>query len=521
MLVKLRESGCLLAGKREGDTPVLIERRAMLVYAGEFDSMDGKVKMKPEHLKKLVENHNKRLETRLAAGQAEEDYSQYPPLQLDHSTSARDTVGRLMGALELGEHTTADGKKVPAVYATRLRFLGKENVEPATDGRWTHLSIGADLEKGELTELTVTPFPAAADAKMLKKGEAMPTKEQMKKHLMDHKKMAEEDADKHLAKMSDEEGKKLAAEMDEHEKKMAKASNAEDAPDSADKAKMAKASNAEDAPDSAKMKQHLMEHEKLSDKDAEEKLSKMSDEEKKELWGKRCAAEEKKLAAEGDDKKKDEDEKKETKAKKLSRLSAAIASTQEAVRLKMRKATFAARLSKLRSEAKITPAEIKARFSDEELVKLAKGSDETVDAVFRSYETREPVIIPGLLGTIKATNLSELNKEARLAKLEAETRANMTLFAKGEGAKSPEGRAESVRLSAEVAPQGRSDFETICKMIDEGRGKEAKLALKKVFEAGNMDSNASNHAEVQLSGLAKEFEALQNHLNEMTQLAAE
>lgn len=144
-----------------------LDKRCLLVYAGKFESMDGEVHVKPEHLSRLVENHNgvfsklKRL-----AGAGEVPIKHMPPLQLDHSTSAKDTVGRLMGPLEMGEHVLEDGTKAPAVYGT-ARVLGKENVEKVHDGRWVNLSIGADLENGKLTELTITPFPAAPEAQML------------------------------------------------------------------------------------------------------------------------------------------------------------------------------------------------------------------------------------------------------------------------------------------------------------------------------------------------------------------
>src|SRR5271157_5024170 len=108
-----------------------------------------------------MEKHNSILKkaTRLASGEPHPRV--YPPIQLDHSKSARDTVGRLVGDLTMGEYELADGKKVQALKG-KVRVLGKENVERVEDGRWAHLSIGADLKKHELSELSITPFPAAS-----------------------------------------------------------------------------------------------------------------------------------------------------------------------------------------------------------------------------------------------------------------------------------------------------------------------------------------------------------------------
>lgn len=145
-----------------------LDKRAMLVYSGKFDSLDGPVEIKDEHLDKLATTHNSLFSklSRLATGEV--PLKSCPPIQLDHSTSAKDTVGRLVGNLEVGEHQMEDGSTVKALYGN-VRILGKENVEKVADGRWTNLSIGADLETGKLSELTITPFPAAPDAALLAK----------------------------------------------------------------------------------------------------------------------------------------------------------------------------------------------------------------------------------------------------------------------------------------------------------------------------------------------------------------
>ncbi len=82
-----------------------LDKPAMLVYTGSFESMDGPVEIKDEDIEKLASNHNTLLAklSRLASGDVHPKHN--PPIQLDHSTSARDTVGRLVGNLTVGEHT--------------------------------------------------------------------------------------------------------------------------------------------------------------------------------------------------------------------------------------------------------------------------------------------------------------------------------------------------------------------------------------------------------------------------------
>jgi hypothetical protein len=224
MLVKLNAAGAIQLSDAEhnGDGEGCIERRAMLVYAGEFESGHGPVTVKPEHLVLLVATHNSALGRvkRLVSGAVDLKHCQ--PVQLDHSASARDTVGRLVGDLEIGDHELDDGQKVPAVFG-RLRILGKDNVERVQDGRWTHLSLGADFELGKIVECTITPFPAAADASMLSrlsKEKDMLTR--LKAFLTGFKKMSDTDADAHLAKLAAEDLALLTAEETEHTAKLAK-----------------------------------------------------------------------------------------------------------------------------------------------------------------------------------------------------------------------------------------------------------------------------------------------------------
>ena len=143
-----------------------IDRPAMLVYEGEFESMDGPVKVTAEHLKNLADAHNSHLSKFKRLANGELPPKNCPPIQLDHTSSARDTVGRLVSDLQVGLFTNDEGQEVSALFGT-LRFLGVDNCERVMDGRWTDLSIGADFENSVLSEITVTPFPAAKGSALL------------------------------------------------------------------------------------------------------------------------------------------------------------------------------------------------------------------------------------------------------------------------------------------------------------------------------------------------------------------
>lgn len=341
------------------------DKRARLVYAGVFQSIDGEVEITPVHLEVLVKNHNEKIEK---LGE-QIKMSDYPPIQLDHSTSAKDTVGRLVGKIELGMF-----EKVPALYG-HVRMLGQENWEKVNDGRWTHLSIGADLEKGEIHELTITPFPAAKNAcfltqqkpasKTIMQGVNMPQKlEDLKaKHLQE----MEDLKAKHL---TETEGKELDEEL---------------------------------------KKKHLAECEDLKAKHLAEC----------EECTKKLAEIEIEIEDEKESKKEIDDEK-PMKKLSLSHLSA-LQENAKNLQLRLRVAQIKSRFTKLKAQAKITPAEM----SKLDFARLAKTTPETLKLLLETFEAREPVILTGQYGTIKATNAAEIAKEVKLANLEAETRARM------------------------------------------------------------------------------------------------
>lgn len=352
--------------------PGVLDRACRLVYDGIFQSMDGEVRITRALMNKIAEKHNARVG---AAGGAL-PIGECPPVQLDHTKSARDTVGRLVGPLTVADEMI-EGELLPALLGT-VRFLGADNVERALDGRYSNVSIGADLETGVLSELSVTPFPAAPRASLLSKGSKMPDemKARCKKYLTGSKKMSDEDADKHLASLSDDDAKKLSDEADEDEKKLA------------------------------------------AEADEKAKLAAEDDEKKKLAHQEPDGDEGKKLAA----------------AKpKIVQLMADATKAIKLASVEARKGSIAVRLSKLRSAAKITPAEEKKLLAEltagsSKKVRLAEASDDALDLVWAVLEAREPVVHVGQLGSVKVVDLSaagEALKRARLGGAEQEVLSNM------------------------------------------------------------------------------------------------
>lgn len=209
-------------------------RKALICYEGQFESLDGPVIVDKQSLELIAANYNGKVARATAKENGVIKDKYLAPLQLDHKETASETIGRVMGNLTVEPYTTLEGKEVYGLYGD-VKISGADNIEKVEDGRWSNLSIGADFDKGVLSELTVTPFPAAAEASLLStktKGvRLMNMKQKCMKYMTSHKGMNKEDAEEKMKKMSEEEMKKMAGDcdkmMDKDEKKM---SNAEDMP---------------------------------------------------------------------------------------------------------------------------------------------------------------------------------------------------------------------------------------------------------------------------------------------------
>lgn len=447
------------------------DRDALLVYVGEFESMDGPVSVSMDHIALLVKNHNEKL----AGLKRAPTMRDYPPIMLDHSNSARDVVGRLVGPLSEGEH-----EGIPAIFG-KVRILGKENIEKVEDGRWTHLSIGADLDAGTMHELTITPFPAAANAALLSQEATMARKKLENPDIEKGKTTGEPADEKKLSedKDKDDETKKLK-DGDEPDEKLS-----------------------ENEPKDEPKKDEKKEGDKLSDdKDEDDKLSDDKDEDDK-------------LSKE----EKEDDE-------KLSKLSSGFHSKAAAVRLAMRKNSIAARLSNLRAEAKITPAEIKKI----DLSKLAAATDATIDAVLESYKNRQPVIHTGIFGTIKAETAAQLAsrlKNKELTELEKETRSRFTSLGE-KGMKKLEGfptdeatNAVNKKPVEEMTniTDDESAFDEFARMIREGKDEEAREMFKG-FARKMAEPTTGGFAGVEMSSLQGAFDELCADFDSFVKLSA-
>lgn len=293
----------------------------------------------------------------------------------------------------------------------------------------------------------------------------------------------------------------------------------------------------------------LMEKEKLSEDEAKDKWEKMTEEEKEELRkrmgdevitirhdadgdGKVPEPKEgeelsgKKRMAEGqDDKKGDKKEDKkegEEGEDNKAKLSAALKGFQEkagAVRLKLRTANLNAKLSRLRAQAKVSPAELKKL----DVAKLAAGSDETIAAVLRTYEDREPVILPGQYGTVKATSASEIAKEVKLSALEEETRANMALL-RGKGSK---GKAKLSEMPSETQDTKKVEetqmsadhdgmWAEIVKAVRAGEEEAGKALFSRACKMGSGEVSVD---ETEMASLMGAFAALEDNFSSVVRLA--
>lgn len=687
-----------------GDVPGRIEKDVLLVYTGTHQSADGPVDVTDEHLERLVNNHNSVMSklTRLVSGAVPVQHR--PPLQLDHSPSARDTVGRVLSEpLRLGEYEH-DGKKLKAVYG-KVEVLGRENVERVMDGRWASVSVGADFDEGKLSELTITPFPAALSASLLKAAalseRTIHSEDRNGHHLVvtesngiyrsrvDTESMgAFKSKEAAISKARDyadkwkelSQGKPTGAKMglvtvkegrlggskvvikqgydgtctiyldgrpytyagnfksiqeawafavnefghEDERKRLTRLSSdpvkdgvhrgvkyrilpsgskffgvvlfGDGTDETHDCATVAEAERAaKNIIDEAKsnlsqgdkpmdlikrLKAFLTGKQNLSEKEADEKLAKMSEEEKEELSNAigeselqsctdpkhnvaeicpTCGAkaklsegkdekakelegdpEKENLAAEDDEK--DEAKKAELTARKATQLKAKtdfvklakeLRTGIAATRTNLRKATLATRLSALRGQAKITPAEIKKVNLDD----LIKKTDEAVDAFFQGFEARQPVIMVGQYGTQSAENVAELTRQAHEAKGMKERLSNMPFTAKMMGKKLGAENDDSTvvmqpgpkqEMNSPVAPVEdtalTTAFAAVAKLFDEGNREEALRQLQAFMQKCSLGTQVPpapmGDAEpgFQLAALAQDGEKLHNQLEELVKL---
>lgn len=506
MIVKLSATGNIAYGAPRAIGSGVLERDAVFCYEGRFIDMDGNVvKVTADKLGRLAKNHNSGYQMALAeavaAGKTEVDPAQCPPVQVDHSTSGWDTVGRVFGLLRLVEgYVPRAGARPVTALVGPVRFLGEDNCERASDGRWATLSTAADFDEGIFTEITVTPFPAAKSAKLLsegkEKGDAMDPKEKekLKRHLTECKKMSAEDADKHLAALSDEDSKKLSAEADEEEGKKKLAAEK----DEADK-KLA------------------------AEKDEADKKLAAEEKDKEAKLATERAANVTRLAS--------------TAKAGVVKLARDMRKGFKESRLESRKSGIITRLATLRASAKITPAEIKKL----DVSKLSAKTEPELESFFESLENREPVVMVGQRGTAKAEPIAKLAAQQAKTNSKVERLSAMPFTARALGKKygvetDEHGnvKSTSTRL-VEGAPiqkqheepdgdsMGRlnSCFAEACKFMDEGKREDAMRHLKDwMMSSRNGGTELPTEAGARMSALAEHNKKLENQFEELVKLVA-
>lgn len=284
----------------------------------------------------------------------------------------------------------------------------------------------------------------------------------------------------------------------------------------------------------AKLKAYLTGYKKMSEDDSEAQL-------------KKCEADPKeheKLTAESDDhdekeKKRKDDELAAADAARITKLTAAkgnvtaltdkFTASLKAARLAAAKGGIFTRLSKLRAEAKITPAEIKKMDIDA----LASADPTVVEAALKSYADREPVIMIGQMGTIKALSLAAIGMKKADEKtkddLEADMRKNMTSLGKktDDGKTSDVVKLQHVKIEDDQTPTAeylQKEYDEICKLMEsdkEQAKKRLKTYLAKVSALtgiGDHADSGSADAQAQITALAQSVEAMQTSFNELHQL---
>jgi hypothetical protein len=270
----------------------------------------------------------------------------------------------------------------------------------------------------------------------------------------------------------------------------------------------------------------------MKDEDAEKHLAEADDAECKKLMEEKDAHE-KQLAAVADaEKVKAEEEKAKMSAalSSIKKLSSDMRSSMTTAKLSVRAAEIRTRLSKFKTEAKVTPAELKAI----DVTKLAKLSDEALEVLFETYSVRQPVIMAGMIGDTRAQDIAKAAKaqseKVRLAKLEVDMRksmgkeipADLKRLAEGPAAA---GMPEEVEIHIDATPHTHydmaADWEQMKKLLAEGKEEDAKSHLKKMAQSmkGLVGEEAMEAPEVK--AMTEEVAKMSAQIEELTKLTAQ
>jgi hypothetical protein len=145
-----------------------------------------------------------------------------------------------------------------------------------------------------------------------------------------------------------------------------------------------------------------------------------------------------------------------------------------------------------------------------------------------SYERREPLIIPGMIGNAKSEDVSVVAKELRVQRLMGEMRKNMPLKAaelKGRLAEGmPGGTEEEVNIHIDATPGGEHDvaMKEIEGLMDSGDMPAAKEKMRSLFDSMRKRMTSEEPVATdtkELEGLAEEFKLMQTQVEELITLA--
>jgi len=148
------EQNLVVFGEKPPEKAESLKKRARLFYVGIHKGR----KYTKKDLEKIAENFKSHNDV---------------PIQLDHSTSALYTVGKVRNVEQVDGELFGD-----------LEFLGKEPVDNVRLGKWDKVSVGLkiDEDKMQLQEVSITPFPYLKNARIFSEGgENMEDKKELKK----------------------------------------------------------------------------------------------------------------------------------------------------------------------------------------------------------------------------------------------------------------------------------------------------------------------------------------------------
>lgn len=550
MITRLQDTGYIESQEHQGEIPAYLDRPALLVYSGSFRSMDGPVDVTPEHLDLMASTYNSTLEKfkRLASGGL--PIRMAPPVQLDHSTSSKDTVGRVIGTLQVKDHVLDDGSQVKALVTDKMRILGRENVEKVLDGRWVHLSMGADFDKGQFSELTITPFPAAEDARMLSKSRGESVMKKLIELLKAKFKLSDDEAKKKAEGMTDDEKAGLESEGVHIDIGSHQGEGGTEMEDPVQKKKTAYLEALRKKKLDEMKAKHASELEEMKTRSLDS-LEEMSNAEKlPEALADTGAqgGEAPPPAVNKGDEKLEEDPAKKAfeemsnsaempealkakmkealgcwpKAKtssmvakpEIDKLVKDMTAQIEETKSKLTRARLNARLTSLKASAKITPAEVKKIDMD----RLSKESEVTQNAVLKTYEDREPVIFIGYLSSQKAESVADMQKRAELSALEEETRSHMKSLPKGRKMSNADDVPEALSLFGDY----EKDFDQLCHLIDSGAKEDAKKHLKALLSevrAGRYKGiEVGEDGEKQMSAISDSVKLMETQLGNLVKM---